>query len=190
MVDPESCDPVTYEGYIQATCNPEGSPVDQVPWVATFTPNPVCKMYSIRSTPNVLCTTPPQLLPLIPATTMGLNCNGTARPAVQLFCAKPVYLCAVGIIPNLPPEYVMTLFDGCCYDCTEYDVTISPACPGCVLNGSSIYYIDCNTKELIRQDFTGNTAVTISGICAVTGSVSLQTTEEANGVITPIGPCS
>ena len=48
MVDPESCTPVCFEGYIQATCNPEGSPVDQVPWSATFTPTPSCNLYFLQ----------------------------------------------------------------------------------------------------------------------------------------------
>jgi hypothetical protein len=188
MVDPESCDPVCFEGYIQATCNPEGSAIDQVPWTATFTPNPACKMFSLTCT--LTCDNPPQLCALIPAVAMGLNCNGTVRPDVQLFCGRPIYLCATGVIPNLPVDYVMAPFDGCCYDCTEYDITITPACPiGCVLDGSSLYYIDCTTRELVRQDFTGNSPVVISGLCAVTGSVSLQLTPEALGTVTAIGPC-
>lgn len=188
MVDPESCAPVTYEGYIQATCNPEGSPVDQVPWVATFTPNPACKMYAI-SYPGI-CTSPPQVGPTIAPVNMGLNCNGTARPAVSVQCGTSVYVCAIGPIPNLPAEYTMTEQPLCCGDCTQYSVTISPACaPACILDGSSMYYIDCNTRELVRQDFTGNTPILISNICAVTGSISLQLTIEATGSITAVGPC-
>lgn len=186
MVDPESCDPVTYEGYIQATCNPEGSPIDQVPWVATFTPNPVCKPYRITTT--AVCTDPPQLGPLVPSINMGLNCNGTARPDLQLFCGTSVLVCATGIIPNLPADYVMTADDSCCYDCTQYTVTVQPACPGCILDGSFMYYIDCATRELKRIDFTGNIDSGWVG-CAVTGSVSLQLSPEATGTIVAGAPC-
>lgn len=189
MVNPESCDPVTYEGYIQATCNPEGSSVDQVPWTSTFVPNPGCKLYQLRYDPSAPCLNPPQLGPVIPAVDMQLNCNGTARPDVVLYCESTILLCSASIIPNLPAGYEMTLFDGCCYDCTQYTVTITPACPGCLLDGSAMYYIDCNTRELKRVNFTGNTPVNVPAFCAVTGSVSLQLPIEATGVVNNIGVC-
>lgn len=187
MVDPESCAPVTYEGYIQATCNPEGSPVDQVPWVATFTPNPVCKGFVITNTAPA--TIPNVLGPTVPGIDMGLNCNGTARPDLAIYNGSSVKLCAIGTVPNLPANYVMTEAPFCCYDCTQYDVTISPVCPTCILDGSFFYYIDCTTRELKRQDVTGSAPVSISGLCAVTGSVSLQLSAEATGTVTAVGPC-
>lgn len=184
MVDPESCESVTFEGYIQATCNPEGSPVDQVPWVSTFVPNPVCKMYALTCTDTV---TP---CSAIQAVNMGLNCNGTARPTVgPLNPSSSIYMCSTGVIPNLPAGYTMTQQELCCYDCTQYDINISPSCPTCILDGSSLYYVNCNTRELVRQDFTGSTPVVLSGICAVTGSVSLQLSAEATGTVTAVGPC-
>lgn len=184
MVDPESCDPVTYEGYIQATCNPEGSSVDQVPWVATFTPNPVCKMYALT------CTDPLAQCPTIQPVDMGLNCNGTARPAVgPINPNSSVYMCAVGVIPNLPAGYTMTQQDLCCYECTQYSAAINPVCPSCILDGSSMYYVDCATRELVRIDFTGTDPVLVPPFCAVTGSVSLQLNVEASGTVTTVGPC-
>lgn len=47
MVDNETCDPVEYDGYVQATCEDIGSLVGRVPFVITFTPNPTCKGYTI-----------------------------------------------------------------------------------------------------------------------------------------------
>lgn len=187
MVDPESCATVIYEGYIQATCNPEGSGTGQIPWVESFIPNPTCKGYSI--TTNYVCTIPPQLGVIVPSVDMGLNCNGTARPDLQLYCGSTVRLCATGIIPTLPPGYVMTEAGFCCYDCTNYDVIISPAAPGDFIDGSFFYYIDCNTRELRRQNVSGNVPVVIAGLCAVTGSVSLQLTATATGSIITVGPC-
>ena len=189
MVNPESCDPVCFEGYIQATCNPEGSSTGQVPWTTTFTPNPGCKLYQLRYDPSEPCLNPPQLGPVIPTVDMQLNCNGTARPDVVLYCESAILLCSASIIPNLPAGYEMTLFDGCCYDCTQYTVTITQACPECLLDGSSMYYIDCNTRELKRIDFTGNVPVVVPPFCAVTGSVSLQLSVEATGVVNTIGAC-
>lgn len=43
IVDNESCDNVTYEGYVQACCEADGSPNGQVPFTVTFTPNPACQ---------------------------------------------------------------------------------------------------------------------------------------------------
>lgn len=47
MVDNETCDPVEYDGYVQASCEDIGSLVGRVPFVITFTPNPSCKGYTI-----------------------------------------------------------------------------------------------------------------------------------------------
>jgi len=188
MVDPESCTPACFEGYIQATCNPEGSSVDRVPWTVTFEPSPACKGYII--TTDFLCIIPPQLGPVVAAVDMGLNCNGTARPDLQIYCGSSVRLCAITPIPNLPvTNYVMTESDFCCYDCTQYDVTISPIPPSGILDGSFFYYIDCNTRELIREDVSGSSPVSFLGLCAVTGSISLQLTVEATGLVTATGTC-
>lgn len=40
--DPQTCSSVVYEGYIQACCEPVGSLIGQVPFTATFVPNPLC----------------------------------------------------------------------------------------------------------------------------------------------------
>lgn len=42
-VDNESCDPVTYEGYVQASCEAESSTAGRTPFTITFTPTPTCK---------------------------------------------------------------------------------------------------------------------------------------------------
>lgn len=185
MVDPESCTPICFEGYIQATCNPENSSVGRVPWSTTFTPTPTCSMYSIT------CTSPPLNQPcgVIPAATMGLDCNGTPRPEVGPITADTsVYVCATGLIPNLPLGYEMTLFDGCCTDCEQYTITIIPGIMPSELNGSSIYYIDCATKELIRIDLTGSVSYTLTA-CMVTGSINLYLTPYVSSIITQGIPC-
>ena len=41
-VDNESCDPVTYEGYVQAACELESSTAGRTPFTVTFTPVPSC----------------------------------------------------------------------------------------------------------------------------------------------------
>jgi hypothetical protein len=46
-VDDETCDPVIYEGYVQACCENSLSLEGRVPFTVTFTPNPVCKSYEV-----------------------------------------------------------------------------------------------------------------------------------------------
>lgn len=44
-VDNETCDPVTYEGYVQPVCYEEESLSGRTPFLVTFTPAPVCKRW-------------------------------------------------------------------------------------------------------------------------------------------------
>lgn len=46
-VDNETCDPVVFDGYVQAACQVDGSLVDRIPFTNTFTPNPFCKGYTL-----------------------------------------------------------------------------------------------------------------------------------------------
>ncbi len=46
-VDNQTCDPVTFDGYVQACCEDEGSAEGRLPFSVTFTPNPNCKGYTI-----------------------------------------------------------------------------------------------------------------------------------------------
>jgi len=47
VVDDESCDPVTYEGYVQASCEDINSVSGRIPFTITFTPVPLCQSYSV-----------------------------------------------------------------------------------------------------------------------------------------------
>lgn len=47
LVDNESCNPVTYEGYVQAACQNISSVVDRIPFSITFVPNPTCDSYRV-----------------------------------------------------------------------------------------------------------------------------------------------
>ena len=183
MVDPESCNPVSYEGYIQATCNPEGSSIDQVPWNITFTPNPVCKPFIITCNPfGEGCEE-------IVSPALGLDCSGAVRPSVgPLSPGAVIKVCGTSAPANLPGGYTVTESDTCCYNCTQYSVTVGPACPGCTITGSSLYYVDCATRELKRIDYTGDQPV-INTLCAVTDSIYFQNTGEALVSIVVNGAC-
>lgn len=47
MVDNASCDPVVFDGYVQACCEDEASLEGRLLFSETFTPNPNCKGYTI-----------------------------------------------------------------------------------------------------------------------------------------------
>lgn len=47
FVDNETCDEISYEGYVQAECQDIDSEIDRVPWALTFTPSPGCKSYTV-----------------------------------------------------------------------------------------------------------------------------------------------
>jgi hypothetical protein len=46
-VDNESCEPVVFEGYVQAACEIESSLNGRVPFTTTFIPNPNCRLYTV-----------------------------------------------------------------------------------------------------------------------------------------------
>jgi len=46
-IDQETCDPIVYDGYVQATCEAIGSMNGRIPFTVTFTPEPICASYSI-----------------------------------------------------------------------------------------------------------------------------------------------
>lgn len=62
IIDNETCDAVTYEGYVQPCCQDEESLSGREPFTVTFTPNPTCKSYQLTCNStgiaNVLVDTP------------------------------------------------------------------------------------------------------------------------------------
>jgi hypothetical protein len=46
-VDNETCDDVTFEGYVQAACEDINSTSGRIPFSVTFTPSPVCLRYEV-----------------------------------------------------------------------------------------------------------------------------------------------
>lgn len=172
MVETEACTPTVYEGYIQATCQPESSSTDQVPFTVTYTPTPSCLMYSLtNNTGDVYDFTSEEL---------GLNCNGTARPAFLLGNGTSIMLCGIAGMP----QSIITDFNvvqnplACCSVCQTYQiksVTTSPV---------SFYYIDCVTKEFTIGTAPGSADPAFE-VCAVENSI----TSESSLNIANMGPC-
>lgn len=46
-LDNETCDAVTFEGYVQATCEEESSTNDRIAFTTTFTPSPACSRWEV-----------------------------------------------------------------------------------------------------------------------------------------------
>lgn len=162
MVETESCEDVIFEGYIQATCQPEGSPTDQVPFTVTYTPTPSCKMYILTNSTGSDYT--------FKSEELGLNCNGTARPSVFIENNSTLMLCGIAGMP----QKIIDDFDvvenptGCCSVCKSYLVNSTK------VSTNIIYYIDCETKELIVGTAPGSGDSGLV-ICAVEGSITSAT---------------
>jgi len=159
MVDNESCDPIIFEGYIQATCNAEDSPTDQVPFEVKYTPNPSCKAYLLinqTGSPAVFT-----------SADLGVNCNGTTRTGLTLAGTASFYLCGIAGMPTqIIEDYNVELApEICCSKCRSYQVSSTNP-------GDIAYYLDCTTKEVVELILD----VLPVSICAVENSVTADNT--------------
>jgi hypothetical protein len=159
MVDTELCDPTTFEGYIQATCNLETSTTGQIPFTVVYNPTPSCNAYILtNNTGDTYDFTSQEL---------GLNCDGTARPAFLLADGGSIYLCGIAGMPlgTITTFNVLADPSVCCGVCESYTVNSTTSSP------VTIYYVACGNKE-----FSITTAPPIGDpgltICAVAGSVT------------------
>ena len=159
MVDTELCTPTIFEGYIQATCNLETSPTGQVPFTVTYTPTPSCNAYILTNTTGDTYD--------FTSEELGLNCDGTTRPAFLLADGGTIYLCGIAGMPLGTITTFNVLADPtiCCGVCESYTINSATSSP------VNIYYVDCATKH-----FTTAVAPPVGGlsiiICAVAGSVT------------------
>ena len=181
MVDPESCEDVIFEGYIQATCQVEGSSIDRVPFTVTYTPNPTCKMYSlINTTGDVYDFTSSEL---------GVNCDGTTRPALSLEDGASIALCGIASMPQstIDDFNVAVIPDSCCTTCQNYAFTISVPVE-CFLD-VLITYTDATTGILTIYPITyppvipGNVSISIN---AALGSLNIYNGNACAIISTPI----
>ena len=172
MVDPNLCEPIIFEGYIQATCNAESSPTGQIPFTVTYTPNPSCNAYILTNSSGDVYD--------FASAEMGLNCDGTTRNGVQLADGGFIYLCGIAAMPQrIIDIFNVTAYPNiCCGVCNNYTVNSASN------QVSVIYYIDCATKHFM------STIAPIAGdpglvICAVERSI----TGDLPLTIVNNGPC-
>ena len=162
MVDPESCDSITYEGYIQAACNAIDSTTGQVPFTVTYTPTPTCVGWTITCEEPGGC-------PVILPTEIGLNCDGTLRPQVEAMAeGESIAICNRFEISTLPASYSMVLDADvlCCSTCEGYTVNFVQNGPSSFVTGY-LYYINCD-KQLVKIETLTSASI---NICAITGSI-------------------
>ena len=135
MVDPESCTDTIFEGYIQATCQIEGSSIDQVPFEVTYTPTPSCNMYTLTNNTGADYT--------FISSELGLNCDGTVRTGITVFNGASISLCGIAGMPqNIIDDFdVIPSLNSCCSTCKNYafNVNIQGKCSSIDL---VITYID------------------------------------------------
>ena len=163
MVESESCTDTIFEGYIQATCQPEGSSTDQVPFTVTYTPTPSCKFYTMTNPFGSSVT--------LTSSNLGLNCDGTARSSVLLSIGQSLKLCGIAGMPqNIIDIYnVEEDITKCCSECESYSIkAIDDAF-------TNVYYIDCTTRQLMKAIAPASSAtLPLIITCAVAGSLSPQ----------------
>lgn len=159
MVDPNLCEPVIFEGYIQATCNAESSPTGQIPFTVTYTPDPSCKAYLLSNDTEDVYD--------FSAAELGLNCDGTVRPGILLADGGSIYLCGIAGMPQRIIDLFNVIQDPgvCCGVCKNYTVNSSTGID------ATVYYIDCATKQFMttKGPKTGDPGAVI---CAVEGSIT------------------
>ena len=147
MVETESCDDVIFEGYIQAACQPEGSSIDQVPFEVTYTPIPTCNMYTLTNNTGDTYN--------FTSSDLGVNCDGTTRPALSLADGASIALCGIATMPQIIIDdfNVIPTPNSCCTTCKNYSfnvVLLNDRCnPGLVIT-----YIDPITKLLTQYAIT------------------------------------
>lgn len=160
MVDPESCDPVNYYGYIQACCEDAESENGRVNWTATYTPTPLCTAVKVKAigSPTVamtapnMCTNPGEFNAKAPGTEFYVCYEGGITGANFITDdTGPTGWTARGFTAT-------DSTDVCCANCCTYEVD-------CGL-GATYQYINCS-GNIITAIGSGTEL-----ICAKQGSVS------------------
>ena len=159
QVDPESCDPVTYYGYIQSCCEELGSLTGRVAWSAVYTPAPPCIAVRVTATTTTVaksiansCGNPGEFNAKANGTIFYVCYDGGVGGAdFALDDAGPNGWAAKGYSTVDDPSV-------CCYNCYTYEVDCGA--------GATYQYINC-AGTLIRVTTSG-----VDTICAKEGSIS------------------
>lgn len=185
MIDPESCEDVIFEGYIQATCQPEDSTVDRVPFTVIYTPTPTCNVYNLTNDTGTDYT--------FTSSELGVNCDGTIRSGMTVADGATIALCGIAGMPqNIIDDFnVIPALNSCCSICKNYAFTISIFNDKCAPN-IVITYIDVVTGILTIYPVTlppyvpGTTTIIPVSINAALGSLNIYNGNPCAIISTPV----
>ncbi len=148
----DSCDDVTYEGYIEPACC-AGNPACQETFTVTFTPTEPCQAVTFECTAGGGCD----------GFNAGTNCDGNPYGLQDnTVLNQTVTICytggLAGVPGGIPGTYTQTLNTTvCCYDCQTIEFRNTTGGP------IDIQYIDCTN---IFQTEVGIAAGAVFSFCA------------------------
>jgi len=178
-VDPESCDPIEYEGFVQPTCVDEDDLPSRTPWSIIFTPVPTCSEWEITCIVSGVSS--------ISMTNKGTGYNPGVPPAVTIDAptgVPPVQATGVSIVGTGVAEAGFIVTQG-----TGYTNGTYPNCP--MLGGtgtgllatvvialgqiSSVTITNGGTGYLVGDTTAPDTAVV--GVPGVAGSYQISVSD-------------
>jgi hypothetical protein len=136
-VDNETCDEITYEGYVQPLCQEEESEEGRIPFVVTFTPEPSCNLYTIAYT-RVGENTPVTMYDCSGESDITINVEFTGTGFSINMCS-----------PEPPPSsetYSVTLVEDryCICECIEVEFEVEDEAP----SERTVWYTNCDGQAL------------------------------------------
>jgi hypothetical protein len=175
-IDNETCDEVTYYGYIEACCNT--IPAGQIPFSVTFTPAPPCVALTFTCNTEGGC-----------AVMNGFTgCQGLIGEWDAKIEGESFSFCYDSSTTNAASATASAELAGytvtedptiCCYDCVSVRITYDGTAP------ARVQYLNCNsTSTKTSINFIG--PATTQDICARRDSWA---TDDAAATFTILGPC-
>lgn len=162
IVDDESCNDYVYDGYVQAVCETEDSPLGIVAWTATYTPTNAC--FSVAFTCNAsggaaFC--PAFTLPSDP------DCGGGTVDVPAIPNGDTFSFCfPAGTTFTAPTDYTRVPGDTDCCTCN----TITISAPTNPATTGTYFYQDCITKQFVSGTLTtGDPNVVVCSIISSEG---------------------
>lgn len=164
MVDHETCEDVTFEGYIQPLCQEEESEEGRIPFTVTFTPEPSCNIYRIAYT---------GIGEAAPVTMY--DCSGESAIAISdelTGSGFTIDMCS----PEPPPSsetYSVTLLEDryCICECIEVEFDVEDE----VDSERTVWYTDCDSEAQTEFLTVGTHVRSVVANSYVTGSAVTTT---------------
>lgn len=161
LVDDAVCTDYVYDGYVQATCEDEGSLIGRVAWTATYTPTNACKSLRFTCTGDGSAYCPGFEL-------VTTDCGGATVIVPTVADGGVFSVCFPnGASISTPTKYTVTEAPTDC--CTCYTITFS--CP-LLATGGTYFYQDCTTKAYTSGTMSPGDPDVV--VCAIQGTAQVQ----------------